>query len=69
MAASNALTCANMAIANYAHLIPLDEVIESMNEVGRLMAHELTCTGLGGLAATPTSKVIEARLKEKAKYC
>ena len=69
MAASNALTCANMALANYEHLIPLDEVIESMNEVGRLMAHELTCTGLGGLAATPTSKKIAERLKEKAKYC
>ncbi|MFY0686682.1 MAG: L-serine ammonia-lyase, iron-sulfur-dependent, subunit alpha [Cyclobacteriaceae bacterium] len=69
MAASNALSCANMAIANYEHLIPFDEVVQSMNEVGEMMAHELTCTGLGGLAATPTGKAIEARLKEKAKYC
>jgi len=30
MAASNALSCANMALANYDHLIPLDEVIEAM---------------------------------------
>lgn len=69
MAASNALSCANMALANYEHLIPFDEVIQAMNEVGDMMAHELTCTGLGGLAATPTGKAIEARLKEKAKYC
>ena len=69
MAASNALTCANMALANYQHLIPFDEVVQAMNEVGDMMAHELTCTGLGGLAATPTGKKIEARLKEKAKYC
>ncbi|MEQ9424137.1 MAG: L-serine ammonia-lyase, iron-sulfur-dependent, subunit alpha [Cyclobacteriaceae bacterium] len=69
MAASNALSCANMALANYEHLIPLDEVIESMNQVGEMMAHELTCTGLGGLAATPAAKAIEQRLKEKAKYC
>lgn len=69
MAAANALSCANMALANYEHLIPFDEVVQSMNEVGDMMAHELTCTGLGGLAATPTGKAIEAKLKEKAKYC
>ena len=69
MAASNALSCANMALANYDHLIPFDEVVQSMNEVGEMMAHELTCTGLGGLAATPTARAIEAKLKEKAKHC
>ena len=69
MAASNALSCANMALANYDHLIPFDEVVDSMMEVGNMMAHELTCTGLGGLAATPTGKVIKERLEEKAKYC
>lgn len=69
MAASNALSCANMALANYEHLIPFDEVVQAMNEVGEMMAHELTCTGLGGLAATPTARAIEAKLKEKAKYC
>ena len=69
MAASNALSCANMALANYDHLIPFDEVVQSMNEVGDMMAHELTCTGLGGLAATPTARAIEAKLKEKAKHC
>ncbi len=69
MAASNALSCANMALANYDQLIPFDEVVQTMNEVGEMMAHELTCTGLGGLAATPTAKALEAKLKEKAKYC
>jgi len=69
MAASNALSCANMALANFDQLIPFDEVVQTMNEVGEMMAHELTCTGLGGLAATPTAKALEAKLKEKAKYC
>ena len=69
MASSNALSCANMALANYDPLIPFDEVIQSMKEVGDMMAHELTCTGLGGLAATPTAKAIEARLKEKERFC
>lgn len=69
MAASNALSCANMALANYEHLIPFDEVVQSMKEVGDMMAHELTCTGLGGLAATPTGQAILARLQDKAQYC
>lgn len=69
MAASNALSCANMALANYEHLIPFDEVVQSMKEVGDMMAHELTCTGLGGLAATPTGQAILERLKDKAQFC
>lgn len=69
MAASNALSCANMALAGYDHLIPYDEVVQSMKEVGDMMAHELTCTGLGGLAATPTGKAIEEKLRQKAKFC
>ena len=62
MAASNALSCANMALARYDPLIPIDQVIETMNEVGERMAHELRCTSLGGLSITPASKAIEARL-------
>lgn len=62
MAATNALSCANMALADYDHLIPLDEVIDTMDKVGKSIAHELRCTGLGGLAITKTSKEIEARL-------
>ena len=35
LAATNALSCANMALANYDHLIPLDEVIDTMDKVGK----------------------------------
>lgn len=62
MAASNALSCANMALADYDALIPLDEVIDTMDQVGKSIAHELRCTALGGLSITKTSKAIEARL-------
>ncbi len=62
MAASNAISCANMALADYNHLIPLDEVIETMKKVGDAIPHTLRCTGLGGLAITKTAKEIEARL-------
>jgi len=62
MAASNALSTANMALADYDHLVPLDQVIDAMDEVGNKMAHELRCTGLGGLAISKASREIEARL-------
>lgn len=66
MAASNALSCANMALAHYNHLIPLDEVIETMKKVGDVIPHTLRCTGLGGLAITKTAKAIEAKLNGQA---
>lgn len=62
LAGSNALACANMALADYQHLIPLDEVIYSMSKVGDAIPHELCCTAKGGLSVTPTSKAIERRL-------
>jgi len=62
MAATNALSCANMALADYDHLIPLDEVIEAMYRVGRSIPVELRCTGLGGLSTTKTAKMIEESL-------
>ncbi len=67
LAGSNALACANMALADYQHLIPLDEVICAMNEVAGAIPHELCCTAKGGLSVTPTSKAIERRLAENEK--
>jgi L-serine dehydratase len=62
LAASNALACANMALAGFDAVISLDEVIDAMDEVGRSLPHELRCTALGGLSTTKTSKEIAARL-------
>lgn len=64
MAASNALACANMALADFDAVIPLDEVIETMDRVGRSLPAELRCTALGGLSVTRTSKKIEKRLEQ-----
>lgn len=66
MAAANALACANMALAGYDPVIPLDEVIETMDQVGRSLPRELRCTALGGLSVTRTSKEIETRLQHRA---
>jgi L-serine dehydratase len=65
LAASNALACANMALAGYDPVIPLDEVIESMDAVGKLLPSALRCTAYGGLSITKTSKEIEKRLAQK----
>ncbi len=56
MAAANALTCANMALSGFDPVIPLDEVIEAMDKVGKSIPHELRCTALGGLSVTKTSR-------------
>jgi L-serine dehydratase len=66
MAASNALACANMALADFDAVVPLDEVIETMDRVGRSIPAELRCTALGGLSITKTSKKIERRLQASA---
>ncbi|HMO64760.1 MAG TPA: L-serine ammonia-lyase, iron-sulfur-dependent, subunit alpha, partial [Verrucomicrobiota bacterium] len=58
MAASNALACANMALAGFDPLIPLDEVIAAAKNVSALMPREHRCTSLGGLAITPASLAI-----------
>lgn len=62
MAAANAFCCANMALAGFDPLIPLDEVIDAARGVAAMMPREHRCTSLGGLAITPTSQAIEQRL-------
>ena len=70
MAASNALSCANMALAGFDPLIPLDEVIAAAKNVAEMMPREHRCTSLGGLAITPASLEIERKLASlKARSC
>lgn len=64
MAASNAVSCANMALAGFDPVIPLDEVIQTMDTVGKSIPFELRCTALGGLSITRTSKIIQERLQD-----
>jgi len=67
MAASNALACANMALAGYDAVVPLDEVIETMLRVGESLPSSLRCTALGGLSITRASRAIEARLDRQGR--
>jgi L-serine dehydratase len=65
LAAGNALACANMALAGFDEVIPLDEVIQTMDDVGKSLPHQLRCTALGGLSVTETSKRIKVQLDHK----
>ncbi len=65
MAASNAFACANMALADYDPVVSLDEVIETMDSVGKSLPSSLRCTGLGGLSVTRASREIETQLNKK----
>lgn len=63
MAASNAVSSANISLSDNPHLIPLDEVIETVKEVGDQIHHTLKCTNLGGLSVTKVAKKIELNLE------
>ncbi|MFR8747671.1 L-serine ammonia-lyase, iron-sulfur-dependent, subunit beta [Gemmiger formicilis] len=56
--AMNAVSAADMALAGVVGHIPADEVIDAMAEVGNAMSKDLRETGIGGLAGTPTGRVI-----------
>ena len=62
IAAVNALTAAEMALAGVGSAIPVDEVIMAMYEVGKAMPSSLRETAGGGLANTPTARKLEREI-------
>ena len=63
-AAVNALASSTMAISGFAHLIPLDQVLDTVKQVSSHMPSCVKCTGCGGLAITPAAQKIKAMLAE-----
>ncbi|MEL4455657.1 L-serine ammonia-lyase, iron-sulfur-dependent, subunit alpha [Lutimonas vermicola] len=63
-AAVNALSSATMAISGFAHLIPLDQVLETVERVSADMPTCVKCTGLGGLAITPAALKLKEQLEK-----
>ena len=63
MAATNALAAANMIISGVDVVIPLDETIKAMYDVGVSLPAELRCTGRGGLSTTETALKIMGKMK------
>ncbi|HCJ57329.1 L-serine ammonia-lyase, iron-sulfur-dependent, subunit alpha [Lutispora sp.] len=63
--AAQAILAADMAMSGIKSVIPVDEVIKAMGEVGHAMPVELRETSMGGLAATNTGKMLEEKLMKK----
>lgn len=55
-----ALSAAEMALSGVKSAIPVDEVIDTMGQVGKQMSCTLRETAQGGLAVTPTGRRIQA---------
>ena len=65
MGASFALTAADMALAGIKSVIPVDEVIEAMGEVGCALPESLRETAKGGLATTTTGRKLAEKFHSK----
>jgi L-serine dehydratase len=61
-AAVIAFASAQIALAGDASIIPVDEVVDVMGEVGQSMEAKYKETALGGLAASPTGQAIAKRV-------
>lgn len=63
---ANALVAAEMALAGIESVIPFDEVVIAMYQVGRSMPCSLRETAEGGLAATPTGQRIKLEIFQES---
>lgn len=61
-AAAIANSSAQIALADVSPVIPVDECVDAMGEVGQSMEARYKETAQGGLAATPTGKAIAKRV-------
>ena len=61
VAASSAFVCADLVLGGYRNPIPLDDTIDAVLAVGRMLPAELRCTARGGLAATPAALALKRR--------
>ena len=64
-AAAIAFTSAQIALAGMGAVIPVDECVQAMGEVGQSMESRYKETAEGGLAATPTARRIADRILNK----
>lgn len=67
LGSSQAMVSADMALAGIESVIPPDEVIAAMYQVGRQMPTIFKETAEGGLAVTPTAQRLQKEILEKQK--
>jgi L-serine dehydratase len=60
-AAGSAFVCADLVMGGYRNPIGLDETIDAVYDVGRMMPSELRCTSRGGLAIAPSALTMHRR--------
>lgn len=60
----NAFISADMALAKVQSLVPFDQVVDAMYEVGKALPESLRETSLGGLATTPAGQACSQGLFE-----
>lgn len=60
-----AIASSEMALAGIESVIPFDEVVEAMYNVGKSLPESLRETGLGGIAATKTAQEIVENIRNK----
>ncbi len=65
LAGMNAIASADMALAGFDQVIPLDQTITAQDQVGRLMPAAICCTGKAGLSVTAASEALTRKLAEK----
>ena len=61
VAAASAFVCADLILGGYANPIPLDETVDAVYAVGRMLPRELKCTALGGLSSAPSALAMARR--------
>ncbi len=65
MYAAIAISASDMALSGIRSVIPPDEVIDAMKEVGEALPETLKETALGGIAQTPTALRLTEKLRKK----
>jgi len=60
-AAAGAFVCADLVMGGYANPVPLDETVDAVLAVGRMLPAELRCTAMGGLAQAPSARALRPR--------
>lgn len=59
---ANAMISADLALADVESLVPFDEVVDAMYQVGKLMPDALKETALGGVATSPSGEALRKKV-------
>jgi len=63
--ATNAIVAADMALAGIKSIIPVDEIVEALSQIGKVLPENLKGNACGGLAITSTGEKIKEAFKKK----